>query len=412
MGIETNRIETEFIIKSVCEKNIPVSLHHGKNIIQCSFEEYDLDKTIKVKIGTDEKDSLKPEEKIKIYFSYYSHVMTFISEIRKNNSELIINYPEVLYKNLSRKYERVKPPEDSKIEFNVKGEKFELNFPKTDEYNSVETPDFDPSSFSVDNIADLVNDFREKMLEDIKVVNIVTFRKKGPEQIEEMIVSRTGKVLFIPSTNDPLPEKNMIEGVPVLTAEEIDNYVENGSQNLKIRNFEKSSDGIHSELYCPVLYNEYVIGYVHLQNRDDKKSIISNEILEYTHQFSKILAFSLKVNDYFKEKVTDYERFESRIIDISASGLLFCSNSKKLDKSFFIYTDMKAEIFLGGCVINANCRIMRKFKSNGTVFYGVIFLNINEEDFELLFLMLYGRKMTDEDREFWEGGASPPPVEI
>ena len=68
MGIETNRIETEFIIKSVCEKNIPVSLHHGKNIIQCSFEEYDLDKTIKVKIGTDEKDSLKPEEKIKIYF--------------------------------------------------------------------------------------------------------------------------------------------------------------------------------------------------------------------------------------------------------------------------------------------------------------------------------------------------------
>ena len=113
MGIETNRIETEFIIKSVCEKNIPVNLHHGKNIIQCSFEEYDLDKTIKVKIGADEKESLKPEEKIKIYFSYYSHVMTFISEIRKNNSELIINYPEVLYKNLSRKYERVKPPEDS-----------------------------------------------------------------------------------------------------------------------------------------------------------------------------------------------------------------------------------------------------------------------------------------------------------
>ena len=73
--------------------------------------------------------------------------MTFISEIIKNNSELIINYPEVLYKNLSRKYERVKPPEDSKIEFNVKGEKFELNFPKTDEYNSVETPDFDPSIF-------------------------------------------------------------------------------------------------------------------------------------------------------------------------------------------------------------------------------------------------------------------------
>ena len=332
--------------------------------------------------------------------------------LKRCSSEIRITFPDVVYKNLSRKYERVKPPEGSRIEFNVKGEKFELNFPKTDEYNSVDAPDFDPSAFSVQNIAELVSDFREKMLDHIKIVNIITFRKKGPEQIEEMLIARTGKVLFIPSTNDPLPEENVIEGVPILTAEEIDSTVENGTKNLKISNFEKSSDGIHSELYCPVLYNEYVIGYVQLVNRDDKKSIISNEILEYTHQFSKILAFSLKVNNYFKERSIDYERFESSIIDISASGLLFCSCSKKLDKSFFIYTDLKAEIFLGGSVINANCRIMRKFKSKGTVFYGIIFLDIEPEDFELLFLMLYGRKMTDKDQELWEGGSKPPPVEI
>ncbi len=109
------------------------------------------------------------------------------------------------------------------------------------------------------------------MIDHIKAVNIVTFRKKGPEQIEEMIIARTGKVLFIPSTNDPLPGEQLIEGVPVLTAEEIDDTVENGSKTLKIRNFEKSSDGIHSELYCPILYNEYVIGYVQLINRDEKK---------------------------------------------------------------------------------------------------------------------------------------------
>ncbi len=412
MGIETNRIETEFIIKSVCEKKVAVKIHKGRKIVKCSFEDYDLEKTVKVNIDENDKKHFSLDDQVKIYFSYFSHVMTFNATVKRNSAEFLISYPEVLYKNLSRKYERVKPPEGSKIEFTVKGEKFELNFPKTDEYNSVDAPDFDPSAFSVKNIAELVSDFREKMLEHIKIVNIVTFRKKGPQQIEEMIVARTGKVLFIPSTNEKLPEDNFVENVPVLNEEEIDSYIENGSKNLKIRNFEKSSDGVHSELYCPILYNEYVIGYVQLVNRDEMKSIISNEILEYTHQFSKILAFSLKVNNYFKEKTVDYEKFESSIIDISASGLLFCSRSKKLDKSFFIYTDLKAEIFLGGSVINASCRIMRKFKSNGTVFYGIIFLDIADEDFELLFLMLYGRKMTDDDRELWEGGATPPPVEI
>ena len=412
MGIETNRIETEFIIKSVCEKKIPVSLHHGRDILKCTFSDYELNEDVLVDLSEEDKKKLKLEDKVKVYFSYFSHVMTFAASVKRCSSEIRITFPDVVYKNLSRKYERVKPPEGSRIEFTVKGEKFELNFPKTDEYNSVDAPDFDPSAFSVSNIADLVGDFREKMLDHIKIVNIVTFRKKGPQQIEEMIVAKTGKVLFIPSTNDPLPEEHVIEGVPVLTAEEIDEAVENGTKNLKIRNFEKSSDGIHSELYCPILYNEYVIGYVQLVNRDEKKSIISNEILEYTHQFSKILAFSLKVNNYFKEKTVDYEKFESSIIDISASGLLFCSSSKKLDKSFFIYTDLKAEIFLGGSVINAACRIMRKFKSKDTVFYGIIFLEIEPEEFELLFLMLYGRKMTDEDRELWEGGSSPPPVEI
>ncbi len=414
MGIETNRIETEFIIKSVCEKKIPVNLHYGKKTVKCSFSDYSLEKNITLSLKPEDRQMIGDSDTITIYFSYYSHVMTLKAKVleKTNHNTVIISYPDVLYKNLSRKFERVEPPEGAKIEFTVKGEKFELNFPKTDEYNPVDAPDFDPGSFAVDNIVGLIDEFRNKMLEDVMVVNIVTFRKKGPESLEEMIVSRTGRTLFIPSINDNLPEEHVIENVPVLTEDDIDKYVENGSKNLRIRNFEKSSEGVHSELYCPVLYNEYVIGYITLQNRDDKKAVISKEILEYVFQFSKVLAFSLKVNNYFKDKVVAFERFESRIIDISASGLLFSSNSKKLDKSFFIYTDMKAEIFLGGSVINASCRIMRKYKSNGTVFYGIIFLDIDEMDFELLFLMLYGRKSTDIDRDKWEGGAEPPPVNI
>ncbi len=75
-----------------------------------------------------DKDIFKNDDQIKVYFSYFSHVMTFSGGIRKNLNELKVSFPDVIYKNLSRKYERVKPPEGSKIEFNVKGEKFELKF--------------------------------------------------------------------------------------------------------------------------------------------------------------------------------------------------------------------------------------------------------------------------------------------
>ena len=82
MGIETNRIETEFIIKSVCEKKIPVSLHHGRDIIKCSFTDYELNKDILVDISEEDKKDIRLEDQVKVYFSYFSHVMTFDASVK------------------------------------------------------------------------------------------------------------------------------------------------------------------------------------------------------------------------------------------------------------------------------------------------------------------------------------------
>ena len=411
MGVETNRIETEFILKSVVEKGIKVTIHAKRKKTTGKIKEYILEKKIIIEADSVDKTECITGDKVSLYFSYFSHVMNFSAKILEiSNKEITVSYPDRIFKNLSRKYERVPPPEGSRVVFSVKGEKFELDFPRTDEFCAVDYPEFNTDEYAVDNIAQLISDFRERITESVSSVNIITYRKQKPETLEEKIISLSGKVLYIVSTNLDLPENAEAGDVPVLTGEIIDSFIPEGEKQIKISNFEKSSRGIHSEIYCPVLYQEYVTGYIHIQNRDKNKSAISTDILEYVYQFSKVLAFSLKLNGYFKDKVETLEKHESTVLDISASGLLFGSNSKKLEKSFFLYSDIKIELCLGKKIIPISSRIMRKYKNNDTVFYGLIFLDIDQENFEDLFYLVYGRKISDDDIEKWEGGSAPPQI--
>ncbi len=414
MGVETNRIETEFILKALSDKVIPVSIHTKKKNIVGRISDFNLEKNVILELSEQEIKLLNKDEKINIYFSYFSHVMNFTATITEISDEQItVSYPLKIYKNLSRKYERVIPPENSKIVFSVKGEKFQLDFPKTEEYNAVDYPEFNTEEFPVDNLSQLLNDYRKKVLESVSYVNIVTYRKQKPESIEEKLLALSGKVLYIPSVNKDIPLFVEIENVPVLTRDTIDSYIPGAQKLLKESNSEKYDKGIHSELYCPILYLEYVVGYIHLQNKGVKQTRIKNDIIEYTYQFSKILAFSLKISGYFNQgKREIHEKYENTIIDVSASGLLFGSNSKKLEKSIYLYSDIKIDLILGEKVIPINTRVMRKFKNGDNVFFGLIFLEIDPKDFELLFYLVYGRKITNNDIEKWEGGSNPPQVKL
>jgi len=414
LGIETNRIETEFILKSVLDKVIPVTIQMKKKNIAGKITGYNLEKNVTIELSEEDRQLFSQDDKIAVYFSYFSHVMNFsvkIIEIKDN--QILISYPVKIYKNLSRKYVRVVPPKNSKIVFNMKGEKFQLDFPKTEEYNAVDYPEFNTEEFPINNITQLINDFRKKILESVSVVNIITYRKQKPESIEEKLLAVSGKVLYIPSVTKDLPQLLEIENIPILTIDTIDSYIPDVQKLLSSSNAEKSLKGIHSELYCPILYLEYVVGHIQLQNKGIKQTKIKPDILEYTYQFSKILAFSLKVSGYFSQgKMEVQEKYENTIIDISASGLLFGSNSKKLEKSIFLYSDIKIDLTLDQKVIPIVSRVMRKFKNGDTVFFGLIFLEIDPKDFEYLFSFVYERPITDDDIEKWEGGSSPPQVNI
>ncbi|HUX22963.1 MAG TPA: hypothetical protein VMW69_17135, partial [Spirochaetia bacterium] len=160
MGTGVSRIEQEFILTTVQDKHIPVQIHGDRKETDgriSSFNDHE------VEIELSRPFSPGGEEKIRVFFSYYGHVMTFASGIKKMTSEkLILGYPKGIYKHLQRKYERVAPPVDTQVSFQLENTKVELNFPKTEEYNPAERPEVS-EQFNPDSLLDLMQTFRESL---------------------------------------------------------------------------------------------------------------------------------------------------------------------------------------------------------------------------------------------------------
>lgn len=411
MGVEANRIETEIILKTLMNKNIEVEIHIKQQNIKGKITDFNLDKNIITTTSTPPEKYLLEGDRVSIYFAYFSHIMSFTVLVLKiSDNTVIFSYPKNIYKNLNRKFERIIAPKGSKVIFSIKGEKFQLDFPKTNEYSAINFSELKSDGFFIDDIVRLINDFKVKILKSVSFVEIVAYRNKKPETFEEKLIYSSGKILYISSTVTSRLGTEIINDIPMINDNIIENYIDGGRKKLRASCFEKINTGIYSEIYCPILYHEYVMGYIQLQNK--KVEPIDRSVLEYVYQFSQILSYVFKRKGYFGKNEEVDENYECTIIDISGSGLLFSSDSKKLEKCFFLNTDIKMKLYIGMKKVSIQCRLMRKFKSNTTFFFGIIFLNIPDEYFELFFSLVYGRAITEDDIKKWEGGTAPSKIEL
>lgn len=404
MGNTISRIEREFIIKALDDNKFPVMLHGSRKEVEVVILNYEDEEFLEVFSKERNLADFKKGEAVRLFFSYYGHVMTFNTKIISGDEEKIrLSYPELVLKNLQRKYERVNPPEGIDLSFVVDNVKVELAFPESGQFVRLEDHSND-ENFDTSSINSLVEEFRGIITNHCDIDKITMFRDRQPETFEEQLISATGKTFFmesiyegmnLPDTKSELPiiEKNDLK------PEEIEELL---SDMKKL--------GQYSVLYCPILYHEYTVGYIYLCNKRNKK--IEVDTLEYVYQFSKILAWVLNQNNYFSGGQTKAQEFKSQIVDISASGLLFTDNSENLSDVINIYTDINLNLRIGKREMPIFCRVMRKYHNRGTTFYGVQYMDINPEDFRYLFEYVYGRVFTEDDSTLWEGGSRPPTLEL
>jgi hypothetical protein len=418
MGTTVGRIETEFVFRALSDEKAVCEVHgHGLEI-RCHFDASDAQSLTFTHSEGNISDFAVGDE-IRVFFYLKNNYHTFVSRITLVTSEkLVVEQPKGVYKNLQRKYERILPPEDVEISFSLKGRKVELNFPKSERFGQVDAPELS-ETFNPEKIHELAKEFRTKMNETVSVNTITMMRDRIPRTWEEKLIVRLGKSLWIPSTDedfivkDPSPEDRLITK-PDLARLEQDAGVKPHVVSSKLGNilYEKSKKKIFSELYCPILYNEYVVGYIYIANMDDKRERISKELFDYVSQFGKVLCYSLVKNGYFKSETLGERKYEAPIIDISASGLLFTHPSGDLARDLFVHTDLDLTMRIQKRTISIGARIMRKFRDRESAFFGVLFMRIEPEDFRFLFEYLYKKPFEMKYEMSWEGGAPPPAVEL
>jgi c-di-GMP-binding flagellar brake protein YcgR len=409
MATPVGRIEKEFLFNALFGEKLPIM--YIRDRVEYVFKLAQKATDEMVLLPDRPLGVLKKHTKLPLLFDYRGQVIDFTAEILgQKDAYIYCQTPELLYKNLDRNYLRVDVPSDLKILFTFKGDRYNLAFPKVSEYESISAEDLmrslDPSNLSglIKQIAKLIANFAD----GYKIVN---FKDKKPETMEERIVSETGKTLFLPSTVGFLPKTDPYPKKRIITEDLFRRYLETtgvGATFLEenITRFLKNkfSSGIFSDAWVPILFHEYVIGYIHTWIDKEARLPFDFSVLDNIYQYAKVLAYSLKENGYFEHGKVENQPFEGKVLDISASGLLFaCSLGNPLLSTLLIDSELTVTIQADHRTITAVGKVVRRFKDKSAGYFGCRFINMVPEDTRFLFEYLYGRQIDAVDTAFLTG---------
>jgi hypothetical protein len=408
MSTPIKRIEKDFLLKVLYDEQIPVMYLNDRT----QYILY-LDKPAKSEVffRSDRPIvGLKPRKKLDLMFDYKGQVVIFSIEVSAvKDTQIAAEAPEYLFKNLDRSYSRVNVPQDLKVQFTFRGDRFQLHYPKVQEYESGEIGDW-MNSVDPKNLQGLIDQMSAWISGYASGYKMVIFKETKPATTEERIVAETGKTLYLHSTlanfpqSDPYPKKRLI------TEEMFRRYLEStGVDPLYIDDAinrfikQKFDAGFFSDAWVPILFQEYVIGYIHIWINKEGKLPFDYNVIETLYQFSKVLAFSLKTNGYFNSGRIKNESFEGKIVDISASGLLFAYPHSPMSGALLPDSELAVCLIVPKRTINASARIVRRYKDNTMGYFGCRFLDMAPEDMRFLFEYLYGKPFADSDASFVSG---------
>jgi hypothetical protein len=408
MATYLKRIEKEFILGSARDDKIPFLLIAGSGEWPCLItaitpESLTFSHTMPIRL-------IRRSQIHEFRFVYREQPMAFRARvIEVKDSSVITEVPEAVYKNLGRRYSRRAPPAELGVSVSFKGDRYDLSFPTTREFEPLTEPEPD-SAFNPHDIRALVGEFNEQASAFASERAVRMFKEKIPETQEERLIVHTGKIYYLPTVAGGLPLVDPYVSPRIVTRDIFADFLrfDDVREELvadEILRFErnKKASGILSELMIPLLFQEYVIGYVYLVNNLPGKPPFDLPVLETFHQFAKVLAYSLKVNGYFRNAPKKTQDFSADVIDISAGGLLFSNSSRELSTSLLPGSDLRLSIKAKGRTIKATAKVKRVYRDSAHSYFGAEYTELAPEDFRFLFECLYGRGFTDEDASGIEG---------
>jgi len=408
MATPVKNIEKDFLLKVLYDEKLPVIYLYDRIEYTLYLERPAMEEMI---FKPDQPiGRLKVKDHIELIFDYRSKAIVFNVEIKHVSSdEIVCTIPDFLYKNLDRTFSRVSAPAEMQIQFTFQEDRYNLSFPRISEYDIGEIGDL-MKNIDPKNLTGLIDQMASWIKTCASSYRLVIFKDLKPTTVEERVIAETGKALFLPSTQgnfppcDPYPRKRIItedmfkrylESTGVGTA-----YIDNACARFVNA---KADNGIYSDAWIPILFQEYVIGYIHIWNSEEEKDLFDYPVIDTLFQFAKVLAYSLKVNGYFEKGKIKKDSIDGKVIDISASGLLFAYPQSDLSSALLPESNLSVKITTEGRSVTIKSIIVRRFKDNAVGYFGCRFMDLSRDDFSFLFEFIYGKPFTDFDATFFAG---------
>ena len=353
-------------------------------------------------------EKLKVKDRIDLTFEYRGKAIAFIAEVLQiREQEITCAIPDYFYKDLDRSYSRVSVPAQMQVNFTFLGDRYDLSFPKLPEYSAEDLGHIFQDD-DIKNLSGLIVQMSTWIKTFASNYRLVLFRDVKPSNTEERIIAETGRALFLPSTREGFPLSDPFPRKRIITEDVFKRYLESTGIGVAFINSAcarfvkaKADSGVFSDAWIPILFHEYVIGYVHIWIDVADRPPFDYEIINTLFQLTKVLAYSLKINGYFENGKLKNDPFEGKVIDISASGLLFAYPvSSNISSALKLDSGLTVKITTPERDITTEARIVRHFKDKTIGYYGCHFDKMETGDHSYLFEFIYGKPFTDTDSEF------------
>ncbi len=396
-----SQIEKEFLIKTVSQNEQPVRFHGvstaGTGLIT-TIEKTGMCVTL---LDTMDGSLFSICERITGYFDCLGKTYAFETTVRDSKQKVLrVDPPVKLLRSLQRKFVRVRRPRDINVTFHLANEDITLDYPVCPEYISVDSPAC-AERFMGSTLQDLVCEFKREVGQKATENTIIMFRNRPPATFEEELVSKTGKVLFIPSTASPLPKQDPYPEGRIITESieeqfEDPNFFVEGSHFERILK-EKVARGISSEIWCPVVYYQYVVGYIYVSNAMGESFDVS--MIDYLWDFSRILAFQLKKTGYFEssQRTSGPKGHAPKVLDMSPGGMLISLPKSEIRTPIREGSVFSVEVSHRDKTVECSARVVRRFEESDSTSYGTNFINLSSSDVMTLYEFLYRKPYRDND---------------
>ena len=405
MAVQIKRIEKDFVLKVLHDEQTPLLYHKDRSeyiltVAKPSKDEVYFKSNRPV-------EGLKERSKLNLIFDFRGQIITFNAEITSVKDDLITAVsPDFLYRNLDRSFLRVQMPPDLQVQFTFLGDFYSLGYPRLNTYEPEDlsdiTQDLDQKDFS-----DLTEELRAWAKDNASGHEMVLFRDAKPTSNEEKVIAETGRSIFLPSTLGSFPSTDPYPKSRLVTEEMFNEYLLGTGVDLTFVNEacarfikNKYNNGILSDLWVPVLFQEYVIGYIHVWIDKGGIKPFDYAAIDTLYQLSTIISHSLKINGYFESGKLKNTPFYGNVIDISASGLLLVYPQTPMAASLMPDCELTIELISPRRKVVTNAKITRRYNDNTQWYFGVRFLDMSPDDARFLFEFIYGKPITNNDIEF------------